>query len=155
MTPPFTETPWLSVHQGTAPLLISLPHTGTMLPHRYRRWPALSRTERALRDTDWYIEQLYEFAAELGASSVRTGMSRSGHRRQSQSLRRHRCIPGQATTELCPTTTFDGDPLYHPGREPDAAEIAMRRTRWFDPYHAALEAEIARMRGIHSQISRL
>ena len=34
--------------------------------------------------------------------------------------------PGQATTELCPTTTFDGEPLYAPGAEPDADEIAER-----------------------------
>ena len=27
--------------------------------------------------------------------------------------------PGQATTGLCPTETFDGEPLYRPGAEPD------------------------------------
>ncbi|WP_201281527.1 N-formylglutamate amidohydrolase, partial [Staphylococcus aureus] len=53
--------------------------------------------------------------------------------------------PGQATTELCPTTTFDGEALYHPGAEPDAEEIERRRETWFVPYHAALAAELVRM----------
>ena len=46
--------------------------------------------------------------------------------------------PGQATTELCPTTTFDGEPLYRDGQAPDAAEIEQRKAAWFAPYHAAL-----------------
>ena len=66
------------------------------------------------------------------------------HRRQSRPERRL-LYPGQATTELCPTTTFDGEPLYR-GAAPDAAEIAERRRAYFDPYHAALAAEIARLK---------
>ena len=60
--------------------------------------------------------------------------------------------PGQATTDLCPTTTFDGEPLYRPGAEPDADEIADRRARFFDPYHAALAQEIVRLRASHPDI---
>jgi formiminoglutamase len=145
-----TEMPWLHVHQGTVPLLISLPHTGTTLPPEIDDGRLVSRS-RALRDTDWYIDQLYDFAIEMGASSVRTEISRTvidvNRNPSGASL-----YPGQATTGLCPTETFDGDSLYHPGREPYEAEIAMRRARWFDPYHAALEAEIARMRGVHGKI---
>jgi len=59
--------------------------------------------------------------------------------------------PGQATTELVPTTTFDGEPL-HAGALPDEAEIAARRAAWFDPYHAALAAEIARLREAHQRV---
>ena len=54
--------------------------------------------------------------------------------------------PGQATTELCPTTTFDGESLYRAGQSPDAAGIAERRRLYFDPYHAALREEIGRLR---------
>ena len=56
------------------------------------------------------------------------------------------------TTGLCPVTTFDGEALYREGQEPDEAEIAERRTRWFDPYHKALAAEIARLRGKHPKV---
>jgi formiminoglutamase len=57
--------------------------------------------------------------------------------------------PGQATTELCPTTSFDSDPLYRDGEAPDVEE---RRRSWFDPYHAAIETEIARLRTLHPRI---
>ena len=50
--------------------------------------------------------------------------------------------PGQATTELCPTTTFDGEPLYLRNAVPDATEIESRKARWFVPYHEALAAEL-------------
>jgi formiminoglutamase len=59
--------------------------------------------------------------------------------------------PGQATTGLCPTETFDGEPLYHDGMEPDEAEIARRRN-YFGMYHDALAGEIARLREIHDHV---
>ena len=141
--------PWLMIRQGTAPLIVSLPHTGTDLAD-IDDGRLVSR-ERALRDTDWYIEQLYDFVGDLGASIVRTTVSRTvidvNRDPSGASL-----YPGQATTGLCPVETFDGAPLYQPGREPDEAEITRRRERWFDPYHAAIAAEIDRMRDIHPRI---
>ncbi len=142
--------PWLTFHQGTAPLLVSFPHTGTDLPPEIYDGRLVSR-ERALRDTDWYIDELYDFVRDLGASTVRTSLSRTvidvNRDPSGASL-----YPGQATTGLCPTETFDGAPLYHPGREPDAVEIASRRARWYDPYHAVMAAEIARMRDLYPRI---
>jgi formiminoglutamase len=60
--------------------------------------------------------------------------------------------PGQATTELCPTTTFDGEPLYREGQEPKKAEIARRKTVYFDPYHGVLAGEIDRLRAQHGKV---
>ena len=60
--------------------------------------------------------------------------------------------PGQATTELCPKTTFDGEPLYRPGAEPSEAEIVQRRENYFAPYHAALATEIARLAAAHDRV---
>lgn len=141
-------TDWLTVRRGGAPLLVSLPHTGTELAGLDDRFvsPWLAR-----RDTDWWIEQLYDFAADLDATVVRTTISRSiiDVNRDSSGASLY---PGQATTELCPTTTFDGEALYKEGQEPDEAEIARRREAYYDPYHAALEAEIARLRAAHSRI---
>lgn len=143
-----SETPWLTVRRGTAPLLVSIPHTGTGLAGLDDCFvsPWLAR-----RDTDWWIEQLYDFADDLGATVVRTAISRSvidvNRDPSGASL-----YPGQATTELCPTITFDGDPLYKAGQEPDAGEVSARRAAWFDPYHAALDAEIVRLRARHGKI---
>ena len=38
--------------------------------------------------------------------------------------------------------TFDGELLYRAGYAPDADEIATRRRTYFEPYHAAITAEI-------------
>jgi formiminoglutamase len=60
--------------------------------------------------------------------------------------------PGQATTELCPTTTFDGEPLYQDGEAPGAEEIADRRALFFDPYHAAIREELDRLKALNGAV---
>lgn len=138
---------WLTVTRGSAPLLVSLPHTGTDIPSDVA--DKLESLQFARNDTDWWIDRLYDFAAGLGATIVHTAISRAvidvNRDPSGASL-----YPGLATTGVCPLTSFDGTPLYKPGAEPDEAEIAARRQRYFDPYHAALAAEIARLRAEHS-----
>jgi formiminoglutamase len=140
---------WLSVRRGEAPLVVSLPHTGTEIPAEFES--RLVSPWLARKDADWWIDRLYDFAADLGATVVHTAISRTvidvNRDPSGASL-----YPGQATTELCPTTTFDGEPLYRVGGEPDVAEISERRTRFFEPYHAALRSEIERLRAKHDRI---
>ena len=138
---------WLDVHRGDAPLIVAFPHTGTDLADVAGGFvsPWLAR-----RDADWWIDELYAFARDLGATTVRTAISRSviDVNRDPSGVSLY---PGMATTDLCPTTTFDGEPLYA-GAVPNTAEIARRRATWFDPYHRALEAEIARLRAQHDTV---
>jgi N-formylglutamate deformylase len=137
------STDWLTVVEGDAPLIVAFPHTGTDLPADVGARmvsPWLAR-----KDADWWVDRLYDFVGEMGVTTVRTAISRSvidvNRDPSGASL-----YPGMATTGLCPTETFDGEPLYHPGEEPDQAEIDRRRATWFDPYHAALTAQIERLR---------
>jgi len=139
---------WLEVRRGAAPLVVAFPHTGTDIPDALAG--GFTSLWHARRDADWWVDRLYAFARERGATTVRTSISRSiidvNRDPSGASL-----YPGQATTELCPTTDFDGAPLYA-GLPPDAAEIARRRTTWFDPYHAALAAELGRLRAAHGRV---
>ncbi|HEV7255806.1 MAG TPA: N-formylglutamate deformylase [Mesorhizobium sp.] len=139
---------WLSVSRGEAPLIVSLPHTGTALMGLEENFvsPWLTR-----RDTDWWIDKLYDFAGGLGATVVHTAVSRSviDVNRDPSGVSLY---PGQATTALCPLENFDGDPLYKPGREPDAAEIERRKEAFFWPFHHALESEIARLKSRHPAV---
>jgi formiminoglutamase len=143
-----THPSWLTVTQGTGPLLVSIPHTGTDLAGLEDRLvsPWLGRC-----DTDWWIEKLYDFAASLGATVVRTGISRTvidvNRDPSGASL-----YPGQTTTTLCPTETFQDEPLYKEGEEPGPDEIDQRREKFFAPYHGALQDEIDRLRGMHERI---
>jgi formiminoglutamase len=140
---------WLHIQRGEAQLIVSMPHTGTEIPpeiesHLVSPW--LGR-----KDADWHIEKLYDFAVALDATIIRTSNSRTmidcNRDPSGASL-----YPGQATTELCPTTTFDGEPLYRDGCGPDADEIARRRTRYFDHYHAAIASEITRLKSRHDKV---
>lgn len=139
---------WLTLHEGTAPLLVSLPHTGTDLAGIEDRLvsPWLGR-----RDTDWWIDKLYDFASDLGASVIHTAVSRTviDVNRDPSGVSLY---PGQTTTTLCPLETFDGDPLYRVGEEPDEHEVAGRRRTFFEPYHAALRSELDRLRTAHERV---
>jgi len=141
--------PWLTVRRGAAPLLLSMPHTGTEIPAALE--PRFMSPWLARKDADWWIELLYDFAVDLDASIVRTSISRSvidvNRDPSGASL-----YPGQATTGLCPSETFDGEALYRNGTAPGAPEIAERRAAYFDPYHDAVAAEIARLREKHQKI---
>lgn len=137
---------WLEIHRGDAPLIVSFPHTGTEIPASMAARfvsPWLAR-----RDADWWVHELYALVRELGATTVRTAISRSVID-VNRAPDGHSLYPGQTTTGLCPDVTFDNDPLYRDGEAPDDEEITQRRQTWFDPYHAALSAEIARLRKIH------
>lgn len=140
-------TPWPTVRRGSAPLLVSLPHTGTEIPDEYEG--GLVSPWRARKDADWWIDRLYSFAADLDATIVHTAISRTiiDVNRDPSGVSLY---PGQATTELCPSTTFDGEPLWR--EAPAAAEIAARRAAYFEPYHAAMTAELARLRESHPTV---
>lgn len=147
MTPLFeTTVPPFVFHQGTAPLLISMPHVGTHVPPAIAQ--RLSAEGREVHDTDWHLPLLYAFAKEMGASILQ-----ATHSRYVIDLNRPpdgaSLYPGQSVTGLCPLDTFNDTPLYLPGQEPQEAEIAARREAVWRPYHDQLASELARMRGAH------
>ncbi len=138
---------WLHIHRGQAPLIVAFPHGGTALAGCDDQFVS---PWRARVDTDWWIAELYAFVRDMGATTIATDISRSvidmNRDPSGASL-----YPGQTITELCPTRGFDGAPLYR-GEDPDAEEVARRRSRFFDPYHAALAAEIERLQAAHGSI---
>jgi len=138
--------PIYTLHRGTAPLLISMPHVGTHIPASLLQ--RMNPVATQLDDTDWHLPQLYDFARELGASILI-----AQHSRYVIDLNRPpdnaNLYPGQDTTSLCPIDTFAKSPLYLAGQAPDAAEIAERVTTYWQPYHQALQAELARLKAEH------
>ncbi len=132
-----------SLHPGTTPLVLSLPHVGTAIPHEIR----YHYTDRALEveDTDWHLETLYGFAVALGASVIVPKFSRYviDLNRPPDNTPMY---PGAANTELCPTRFFNGDALYRDGMEPTADDANQRREMYWQPYHAALRSELDRTR---------
>lgn len=129
--------------QGDQPLLISMPHVGTLIPDelRYQFQPRALDVE----DTDWHIDRLYNFAGQIGASTLRANFSRYviDLNRPPDNAPMY---PGASNTELCPTRFFNGDPLYRTGLEPDAGESQRRLRVFWEPYHQALSAELLRLK---------
>ncbi|MBN8726304.1 MAG: N-formylglutamate deformylase [Xanthomonadales bacterium] len=137
-----------SLHRGSAPLLVSLPHDGTHVPDDIAA--RLAPSARRVPDTDWHVARLYEFARELGASIVVPLHSRYvvdlNRPADNASL-----YPGQNTTGLCPVVQFSGEPVYLAGEEPAEEEIAARVERYWRPFHEALAGELERLREEHGR----
>jgi len=139
---------WLEIRPGTAPLIVSIPHADTEIPEAFAS--NLRSFWLARKDADWWMPQLYEFAEDLGATIIRTHISRTviDVNRDPSGVSLY---PGQATTELCPATTFDGEPLYQDGSGPD--DVEARKAQYFWPYHSAIEAQIARLKQSHPAVA--
>jgi len=144
-----SDTPVFTLHQGTRPLLVSIPHCGTHIPEDIQA--QLLPLARDVRDTDWHLPILYDFAREMGASILQANMSRYVID-LNRPIDQTNLYPGQDTTLLCPIDNFDREPLYPEGKTPTQDEINRRRALYWQPYHDALAGEIARLRGLHGQM---
>lgn len=138
-----------SLQQGRIPLLISMPHIGTELPADIAQH--MTPTAQILHDTDWHLDRLYDFAKEMGASLLMPT-----HSRYVIDLNRppndENLYPGQSTTGLLPSDTFDAQDLYLEGCFPDEDEKIRRRELYWQPYHQALSSEIARIKAEHGYV---
>jgi N-formylglutamate deformylase len=143
------QTDIFTLHRGTAPLFVSLPHDGTELPGDIA--VRMTASARRVPDTDWHVSRLYAFARELGASMIAPKYSRYvvdlNRPPDDVSL-----YPGQNTTGLCPIVQFSGEPVYLQGQEPSPDEIVQRVDDFWRPYHEALAAEIARIKAAHGRV---
>ena len=144
--PFFTAEPAFTFHPGTRPLLVSMPHIGTHVPASVSA--QLTPQAQELHDTDWHLGRLYAFAVDMGASVLQ-----ATHSRYVIDLNRPpdgaSLYPGQSVTGLCPTDMFDSTPLYADATVPTEAEVAERREAIWQPYHAQLTSELARLRAAH------
>ncbi len=136
-------------NQGSAPLIISIPHMGLDVPPELAA--KMTPVGRQLADTDWHLDLLYDFAELMGASFLMARYSRYvvdlNRPPNDETL-----YPGQTKTGLFPQFTFRGEPIYSDTTEPDDAERDRRLANYWHPYHDKLAAEIARLRAEHGQV---
>jgi len=132
---------------GDSPLVVSVPHAGVGLSDEAEA--RLSAAARPLPDTDWFVDRLYAFAAELGASVLVAWASR-----MVVDLNRPAddapLYPGQAGTGLVPETLFDGRAAWTaPLSGPDRTR---RVTDYYLPYHDRLRATLDAVRARHGHV---
>ncbi|MFC3164882.1 N-formylglutamate deformylase [Ciceribacter thiooxidans] len=131
--------------RGTSPVILAFPHTGTDVPPDIRA--RLNDNGRLLVDTDWHIHQLY-----TGLLPDATTVRATFHRYVIDANRDPEGVslyPAQNTTGLVPETDFDGVPIWKNGEAPTEDDVARRLATFHAPYHAALAAEIERVKALH------
>ncbi len=130
---------------GDGPLLLAQPHGGIEIPDAIAA--RLNRLGLERADTDWHITRLYDDLiadATIVSTPIHRYVVDANRDPADTSL-----YPGQNTTSLCPTTSFDGRSIYRDGEEPSADEIEERRQTWHQPYHDAIAEQLERIHQRH------
>jgi len=144
-----SESDVFKLKRGNSQLLVSMPHVGTQLPG----WliPRLSEQALTLPDTDWYLEELYDFLQDIDVTVISANYSRYvvDLNRSADDISLY---PGSDVTGLCPIDTFSGKLIYEHETYLDATEIKSRLNRFWFPYHRALACEISRIKAIHGNV---
>jgi N-formylglutamate deformylase len=121
------------------PILISVPHCGTSFPpelmDQYK--PGMIA---APDDTDWFVDQLYNFAPAMGMTMISARYSRWVIDLNRDPESKPLYTDGRIITGLCPTTDFLGQPIYNDHRtELTPSEINQRLEHYYWPYHKKIE----------------
>ncbi len=120
---------------GNKPLLISMPHNSAEIPTDLEN--KLTSKARMSSDTDWYIDKLYNFTADLGIHLLKPAWSRY-YIDLNRDPDGKDLYPGSNSTELCPTTDFSGNSIYQNGITPKTSEINQRFEQVWKPYHQCI-----------------
>lgn len=134
------------------PILLSVPHCGTDFPKDIvgQYDPALAS---APDDTDWFVDQLYDFAADMGMTLIAARYSRwvIDLNRDPQSKPLY--TDGRIITALCPTTTFACENLYLDNRrEVHPEEVDRRSVLYFNPYHQKIQKLLDDLKKRHGKV---
>ncbi|NQV85998.1 MAG: N-formylglutamate deformylase [Woeseiaceae bacterium] len=132
-------------HAGELPLLISVPHDGRDIPADIAG--RMNDVGLSIPDTDWHVAQLYEFAIEMGASTVVANYSRyviDLNRAADDAA----LYPGQIVTGLCSLQTFSGAAIYRSGGVEDQDKAA-RVEHYWRPYHEHIRNTLDALRARH------
>ena len=142
--------------QTPSPVLVEVPHSGLQVPPEVE--PEIDATPSAvLRDSDIYVDQLYQRAPENGATLLVSRVSRyvvdlnrGPGEVDSAAVPRHpraRHIPARGVVWRART---DGTPLL---RAPLTIEqFTQRLSRFYEPYHQTLREVAAQIRKEHGQV---
>ena len=121
------------------PILLSIPHCGTAFPDELKDQykPDLIQ---APDDTDWFVDQLYNFAPAMGITMISAVYSRWVIDLNRDPNSKPLYSDGRIITGLCPTTNFLGEPIYKDNRkEIDSTDINARLKNYYQPYHSKIQ----------------
>ena len=121
------------------PIVLSVPHCGTAFPDELKNQykPELLK---APDDTDWFVDQLYDFAPTMGITMISANYSRWVIDLNRDVDSKPLYTDGRIITGLCPTTNFLGEPIYKDERKNvDQPEVKRRLEFYYQPYHQKIQ----------------
>ncbi|WP_321964544.1 N-formylglutamate amidohydrolase [Paraburkholderia sp. J7] len=137
------------VFRADSPLVIVTPHSGSRIPGELLSSASWTAIEGRMADPAGLA--LEALAAKRGITTI--------------SARYHPCvIDFNVATEsrplslrlsrsgLCRTHTSRGEPLYDDSHPPSEREVEARVEQYWRPFHAAVAAEIERLRSLHANV---
>jgi len=128
------------------PILVSIPHCGTLFPeeliNEYK--PGFIH---APDDTDWFVNQLYDFAPAMGITMITSVYSRWVVDLNRDPQNKPLYTDGRIITSLCPATNFLGEPLYVDNRKSvNEQDVSRRLDNYYWPYHNELTRLISALK---------
>ncbi|MEP5071999.1 MAG: N-formylglutamate amidohydrolase [Crocinitomicaceae bacterium] len=119
-------------------VILSIPHCGTAFPDEIVD-DYLPEQVASVDDTDWFLQDLYDFASEMGITTVYAKYSRWAIdlNRDPESAPLYN--DGRIITGLTTTTDFLGNPIYKEGKEPDQTEVERRLKNYYWPYYEKIQ----------------
>ncbi|CAG9216734.1 N-formylglutamate deformylase [Paraburkholderia tropica] len=137
------------VFRADSPVVLVTPHSGTRIPADLLSHAAWAAVEGRRADPAGLA--LEALAAKRGITTI--------------GARYHPCvIDFNVATEnrplslrlsrsgLCRTHTSRGEPLYDGAHPPSEREVEARVDQYWQPFHAAVAEEVARLRGLHANV---
>jgi len=131
---------------GRVPIILSVPHRGFAFPDELKDQYKKSLIAKP-DDTDWFVDQLYDFVADMGITMISANYSRWVIDLNRDPNSKPLYTDGRIITGLCPATNFLGEPVYKDERtEVDLLEVKRRLELYYKPYHQQLEKMLTETR---------
>ena len=133
-------------------MLLSIPHSGIKFPKDIKEKYNSSMIAHP-DDTDWYLQELYDFASEMGVTVIEAVYSRWVIDLNRTPENKNLYHDGRIITALCPNTDFFGTHIYtHSENEPSKSEIRRRLKKYYTPYHEKIDHKLIELKKEFGQV---
>ena len=117
------------------PIIVSVPHCGIVFPEEIAAH-YLPEVVQNPDDTDWFVDQLYDFVSDLGIIMIKATYSRYVIDLNRSLHDQPLYNDGRVITSLVPKCDFLNRTIYADSRYiPTTDEIQRRLTHYYMPYH--------------------
>lgn len=122
-----------------APFILSVPHCGTSFPDELVDH-YFEEKRNSPDDTDWFVQDLYNFATDLGITIIYAKYSRWVIDLNRDPDSKPLYNDGRIITGLTTTTDFFGNPIYvNEDSIPNQEEVERRLKLYYWPYYNKLQ----------------